>query len=470
MEDDVSIVQAFYGLLLKPFVKVNKYIPWKARRLVVMLCAFCMMCLPLAARIDSRFLGMFGLLAKLHGYGARHRVLIIAVLLAVMIAASAERVAKVAWNSLIYWLWMTWGLLVMVAGCFHNIGYGFLSMMFVITVMFPCLYYAWMCRGDIDELYDTVAAAVMIEAYLYFICCAVAAPMGQTHTRYSGLNDNSNSFAITAICFLIASLYLTMRAKGLWKLLPAAALGASSAMLLMSVSRTSMLSGAMVALIWLILWFRDKLGLKSLVLVLATALLVSGASYLTLTRGHDPLKLLPEISAADELAVYADDGEDEEEDDGESEIEQRFDLDGGLNRISTGRIGIWQSYAEKFNLTGNDISYALPLKVVYYNGSTRFYSSPHNTIIEVTFRAGIPAGILFALIELAGAAYVLSVIFGKRRHAASFDAFCAMAISAFCSVGMLESLFKAFKTDLLILMLIAALPLLAMGHRDAQRM
>lgn len=467
----MSILQSFYAGLLSPFQKMNKKIPWSLRRLVILACSFAIMTFPLATRIDERIRVQLEFLDTLHGYGSRRRVFVITVLLTVIIAVSVEELKKVEWNRYFFSAWITCGLLIILAGTFHNIGYAYISMMFTIIVVYPCLYYVWACRGDIEKLYDTIALAILAENIIYFAGCLILAPMLISQTRYYGLNDNPNSYAITMTCFVIASLYLVMRADGVLRIIPAISLGCALMLLLMSVSRTSLLAGAAVIFIWLIIWIRQSFTLKAFLLVLLVGIMSSVSTYFMLCGGQDIMHLSP-ISALETEAVYADDRASEDEDfqdevlPEDSDVAQRFDLSGGLNKISTGRIGIWQGYMREFNLIGNDITYTLPLKVIYYTGSVKQYSSPHNTTIEVAFRAGIPAAVLYIFIQLVGIVYVLSVAFGKKRKFRQYELFCTMAITGFIVIGMFESMFKPFRTDLLLLVLFSSLPLLSFGVRE----
>jgi len=126
--------------------------------------------------------------------------------------------------------------------------------------------------------------------------------------------------------------------------------------------------------------------------------------------------------------------EEDETDDMDSSISDKFNRGDDLNDISSGRIVIWKAYLSKLNLIGNERgNHGL---YIAYTGK---YLSAHNSYIEIAYRCGIIAGLLYAYIALYAASYSFKGLFGKKV----FD--CKMAIipMAVMAFGVLSNLERA---------------------------
>ena len=116
-------------------------------------------------------------------------------------------------------------------------------------------------------------------------------------------------------------------------------------------------------------------------------------------------------------AVYADETVSEPDSPSSTDILGRLENFNNLNQYTTGRVGIWKVFSKYINWTGNDVTYTLPVRVLHYTGqSARYYTTTHNNAYDIVIRAGLPAGIIYLLMQLIALVYSLKKIFGRRKN------------------------------------------------------
>ena len=153
--------------------------------------------------------------------------------------------------------------------------------------------------------------------------------------------------------------------------------------------------------------------------------------------------------------TYYDDSstEGEEEVASEGEEEQTSE-DGSVDDYSNGRIDIWKAYIKELNLTGHD-----EMGAVAEDGELLAHA--HNVYIQVAYDHGIPVGILFAFVIVAGIAFSGVYYFRNQRSFASAVPFAV--ITGFAIAGLTEWNFQLCNPMTVALMLL--LPVIMFKER-----
>lgn len=150
---------------------------------------------------------------------------------------------------------------------------------------------------------------------------------------------------------------------------------------------------------------------------------------------------------------------DESSTEGEEEVasegeEEQTSEDGSVDDYSNGRIDIWKAYIKKLNLTGHD-----EMGAVAEDGELLAHA--HNVYIQVAYDHGIPVGILFAFVIVAGIAFSGVYYFRNQRSFASAVPFAV--ITGFAIAGLTEWNFQLCNPMTVALMLL--LPVIMFKER-----
>jgi hypothetical protein len=150
---------------------------------------------------------------------------------------------------------------------------------------------------------------------------------------------------------------------------------------------------------------------------------------------------------------------DESSTEGEEEVasegeEEQTSEDGSVDDYSNGRIDIWKAYIKELNLTGHD-----EMGAVAEDGELLAHA--HNVYIQVAYDHGIPVGILFAFVIVAGIAFSGVYYFRNQRSFASAVPFAV--ITGFAIAGLTEWNFQLCNPMTVALMLL--LPVIMFKER-----
>lgn len=512
-------LRTVYMRISEPLGKTVGNIDNRIKNTVIFLAVSVIFMLAESQKSSKFIIDDFSLIRIMSGFGGRKRAFIALIMLVIIVVASLkEDLERVRWNIQKVFIWELLCLTIVTAGMLHSVGYGYMSMQVIMMFAFPCLYSVRECGGNQEEFYDIVSHAVIVIMTALGIYTIIVYPFSYMetmgYTRYDGFENNPNSVAITAVTAIIASLYVIMRKERIWQYIAMFSLGLSITFLVLSESRTSILAMLIVVIAWLIMYFRQGEKIKYLLGVILISSVAFGAAYTTATRGirnaetslsaikdnfnayaeevkkhasaenagnagHTESSVSVVRSGSGELTSQAaaksvnassdekigaknttlktDNAESAGADNSKS-IAERFERKGDLNTITTGRVGIWRTFIASTDYCGADVKYFKPLRIMYYDGHTKFYSSAHNTIIDVMFRAGIPAGILLLLLEISACIYCLKKIFAKKGKLRECEMLTVMAVIAFCFIGLFENTYKIFKMDIFIMFCMTLAP------------
>ena len=472
--------------------------------------------------------GLTGFLLSIYKLKTMGRAIVMTVILALVTVFSVERrTVRKRWNWLFFALWVLCLGLIIISGTFHNIGPAYYLSSISVLIFFPMIYYAWDNREELDVFFEIVCLALCVVMIIVWIVSMknyhieIDAKTGLP-VRYGSFTSNVNLLAQLASAGLCAALYLITLKK--WKLAPIIALsfGAGIGLLLLSQTRSSLLGVLLAAAFCLFVYVKTlevstfKKDVALLGVVLVVSFVLYGMTYNTISTPFTQDSQTAETAVVrmlpDSMITYAD--TEDESDSNQQETEQEDDADAddedaeadadadttavddikpagstvedddeddelavlsrlfekgnkNLNQFSSGRLGVWQMYSEYINMTGNDISYTLPIRVLDSYGKLLIsFKTAHNSIIEVAFRNGIPAALCYALIEIVAVLFVLSRLFIKKKSFRPEDAFTIAFVLLFLIEGNLESMISVYSRIGAFQYQLALLPLFGMMTRN----
>jgi len=360
------------------------------------------------------------------------------------------------WRWFVVALWMVGSILIIITGAFHSIGNGLIINQITIMIVFPSLYFIWQNNGNIEKIFSILSNAYVTVIIGYTVICMIYYPY-ETATisgiRYCAATTNPNTLAMIALSGGIASMYLISQSKRLWALIYMITLGFSWGFLVLTLSRASILAMSVSSIIWIILSIKSRKSLKLVISTILIACISLMSFYFISCRWNDVFGLTSAGSityAANDNSTSSDSGAD---------AKNRFDDYKNANQYSAGRIEIWKIHLQNLTYSGNDVSYTLPIRVVMYDGSgIRYYSSAHNSALEIAYRAGIPSGIIYICIEVLALVYALRRLFCKRSNMESYDIFSIITIISFIIISMFESIEICCSREITLLFYFALIP------------
>ncbi|MCI9598851.1 MAG: hypothetical protein HFE75_16570 [Firmicutes bacterium] len=483
----MELLQFLYIVPLNLAYKVTGKIPVKVRHGIIggsffVMIAFFLVC------YSSPYTGV-----KLD-YGQQGWVNMIP--LGIIILMSINRPLKaLKWNPILNVPWtFCGGVLVIVCLVFH-IGPGFLPFSICMLVLFPCLYLVWNNRRDYEVLFSLVAQAMIANLLLFFLACMIFCPINaetMVSGRYLGPTDNANNLGMITSSSVACCLYLIFRSKKPVPLYMVACAIAVS-LLMLSASRTALISICLQMVIFLIFYIcyymkeSDKLkAMIKLCLLFVLILSLIPINKVLLSRDlyvnavHATVRQEQGAQVQKKKEIKDTDKETKEkkkkqnserkekkkkQEEAPSQPSQptlpqeesvlhRFQMEGyDFNQISSGRLNIWKSYAEKLSWKGHTED-----QFVLGDEKNRIWA--HNVFIEFSYRFGIGIGLLYLFLAVYNGVYVLRCIVSKRfyyEHA--HCVFSAFMIVTFCVTSMLEMAAFPLERDFILLYFIGITPL-----------
>lgn len=441
----MGLLQQIYMWILNPIYKITSKVAEPVRNKVVAVCFFLIAVQALA----------FTALEKQGIYYGYDKLLITgAIFFCIAIIFSVKSPLNIVkWNPVVYIPWFICCTWMIITGFHHNISSSLMFFAGLMLVVFPCFYFVWNNRQDYEVMFKLVAKAIVVAMGLYYIANFLLVP----HTmgiEYYGVAVNPNSLGLAGTGGVIASLYLTLTEKKKWPYITIASL--SIAFVYFSLSRAC----AIVAFITIIIFvfFSIKYQVKNsikmyrfvLIVVLLIGIIVSIFGSAWILENITPLTK-EKINNVAFAEVYA---YDDIEEDTEKPLINEFTKGNNLETLSSGRTVIWKAYIRKLNFVGNDRAKAL------YVEELGLGVSAHNTYLEIGYRCGVLAGLLYAWIAIYAAIYSFNVMFARKTFCNKY-ALIPMAVMAFGVLSNLERALFPFEKIHILLFFIVLAPIFA---------
>ncbi|MDD5823278.1 MAG: hypothetical protein PUD55_02450 [Firmicutes bacterium] len=391
--------------LIKIFGWTYKYtcrIPEKLRNLIIIGCLFILSFCTYKLTVAPLYM-----IVDIHAAGMGFYGFFLMIIMAVIaVPGPLEKVKWNKWISIPYFFGAGYMTLMALE---HYVGraYGFYALS--LLVVFPTIYLVWANRGDFDRYLTWFCWCNVVLGTGLLLASYMFAPIGETtllFDRYCSLTWNPNRFAGLMVIYTSALLYLASKRT---KLAPLFMLLCGFACHLIWISGCR--AGLIIIFVQLVGWAGTILRFDLKKAVAKTLIFVSLSGTLVIAGFLGSINLLTHntILVADKgcITVFENKFEkfgDQDSDDGYSDEDadpssgkDRFEKgDKTIDQFTSGRLQIWSFYLKGMNLRGNDMQ---DFELVLPSGNT--FHNAHNTVIEIGYRYGIPAGLAYVLFMIA---------------------------------------------------------------------
>lgn len=292
---------------------------------------------------------------------------------------------------------MAFGALgLIVTGLLHPIGSGYMSFGFILLLIYPCFYFVWNNRKDYETLFDIASKANLEIGMMFFIYCILiyGNDIFQTDRgRFQGPIKDPNLYSLIGMAMVCSAMYMIYR-KRKDRYIPIVYIVAATigfAIIVLGQSRSALMVGAGAMIITSIFSFKNServtRAFKKAMVFIVVLLICTNA----------PMVISNADSPGEGIATE------------ESSFFERFSFKGkDLNTFTSGRADIWEKYAEKLNMTGNNFD---ETDWTVMTGDTVTHA--HNNFLEYGYRCGIPVATMFILLELFAGLITLKYLFGR---------------------------------------------------------
>ena len=134
-----------------------------------------------------------------------------------------------------------------------------------------------------------------------------------------------------------------------------------------------------------------------------------------------------------------------------------------MNSFSSGRIFIWQTYAEGFNWIGNPADAEVPISPLIRQRTA------HNSLVEITYRSGYITGAVYLLLVMITGIYILRVLFRNNSKNRNGDYFMAITSIGYIIFTSLMSSFNPL-TAIIFLLYAIAFPVMLEDRKTAKEL
>lgn len=340
-------------------------------------------------------------------YTESQRHFIAAVLLFVLILFSMKApLEKKQWNMWIMAPLFCGGMGLIITGVLHPIGSGYLVFGLMLLTVYPALYLVWMNRGDYETLFDIVAFSFVAIGLCYAAYSVALLPVYDASIESGRLKStlmNSNLYSMVGMIVACCAMYMFARKKDESKkrMFYLLSTFVGFAMTLAGQSRASVLiciGGGIIVYLFTKKKYDNKI-LKRFIVICCILLLCGGGFVALLESGNTGDGMLPLLD--------------------------RFlpDADGrGINGYLSGRITLWENYAEYLNLSGNDF------RQTDWEALTGGYvTHAHNSFLEYGYRCGVVVSGIFMFAELIAIIIALFYLF-SRKVQRDYALFCIIFV------------------------------------------
>lgn len=324
---------------------------------------------------------------------------------------------KVVWNKWIMLPMWFGGFGIILTGLIHPIGSGYFVFGIMLLTVYPCLYFVWINRGDVDRLFDIISWVNILVGACYIAYSAAIFRVYPWEVvvagRVRGTMYNSNLYSMIGMAVACCALYLLYRKWHVrWQrriCLFAFVIGALVTILGQSRASILVLAGSIAA----VFIFAAKCGRISRrfirTAVAVFCILVLGIGLFAALQGGS--------SGANGDGVQV------------SVIDRFLPEGDDVNAYSSGRVAIWSFYAQHLNLIGNDFD--------SIDRSALHVAHAHNNFLEYGFRCGVLVAGVFVLAELIAGVLSLQFLF-SRRPKQDYMLFCVIMMLMYAIESMVD--------------------------------
>lgn len=332
------------------------------------------------------------------------------ILLILLIIVSIDRpLEEIPWRRMIVVPMVLSGIGIVITGMMHTVGNGFIIFGLQLIVVFPCLAFVWINRGDYETLFEAFARAMCLLNIIYFLFSVAQACSGQFGMiagRWTGTMYNVNLLGQFGANSFLAALFMTLRRKETAsRILYLCVAGIGMGFTFLSICRGAMfvcVGGIITLIVYTIVrrkkieWGVTKENLAKQGAFLIAFFVLFGAVFMGIPqiqqhvdKDYDAVIDVPaEITYKDRFGTekYTD-----------------------ANRFTSGRVDHWKVYIRHLTLFGNDFD-----QTDWSEFPTGVRSSAHNLFLGVAYRSGVPVGLLFVFVQIVAGIIAVFLLFDRR--------------------------------------------------------
>lgn len=405
------------------------------------------------------------------------------VLIVVLIFLGLEKPLKpVKWNKLVVYTWFTLGMLIFIMGFFNEQNTGYWMTGPVIALGFPCFYMVYGKQEKYEMIFDAVCKSAAIISIIYFFICVFGEYFSDNvwdaSNRYNGLTIDANKIGelcLASFCCLIY--FMHVNEKRIWKVITIISLGMIVSQVYFTQSRTTILAMIFILGFYFIILLKDSITVKKAGIILkpAGALLIAAviaiisSNIINVVHTNYQEAQLVNISepSNNSVSVESDqEGENVQAEPSEEDTEYRNLLPekgADMNSFSSGRLFIWQTYAEGFNWIGNPADAEVPISPLIRQRTA------HNSLVEITYRSGYITGAVYLLLVMITGIYILRVMFRNNSKNRNGDYFMAITSIGYIIFTSLMSSFNPL-TAIIFLLYAIAFPVMLEDRKTAKKL
>ncbi len=448
-------LQKLYILILNPFCGLSESISPGIRKTAVYIVCFLLYA---TCYCWYSIIGMGTQLTLLS------RMLESIVLIVILIFLGLEKPLKpVKWNKPFIYCWFALGMLMLIMGFFNEQNTGYWMTGPVIALGLPCFYMVYGRREKYEMIFDAICKAAMIISIIYFFVCLygeyVSDNVWDATSRYNGLTIDANKIGELCLAsFCVIIYYMLVGKQKAWRILSMVSMGAIIGQTYLTQSRTTILAMAFIVGFYLIISVKDAVTgkefgrLSKRIGILVISAVIAAVAVKAIDQVHDNYLLGQQ--EPQEVSEDADTNTQAAQTtvsttEPSSEYRDLMPAEGqDLNSFSSGRLFIWQTYAEGFNFIGNPADAENPISPLIKQRTA------HNSLVEITYRSGYITGAVYLILIIMTGIYILKVMIRNNRKNSDGDYFMAIA-----SIGYLifTSLMSSFNPLTAIIFLLYAL-------------
>lgn len=425
----MNLLQNLYIVIFNTLFKLTKHINYTIREWIAKLCVF---------GLSASFFVLMILtrqgITDIHVKGCTEGGIFLLILLCIF--SVNKPLEKVKWNKWITYPYFTAAIYMTIMSFDQNPGEFYQSYAIMMLLILPALYFIWGNRKDYLTYYDWFAKSLIILGLLSAVATIMLAPISEKSigAQYIGLTDNPNIFGMISISVTAASLYMIFLKRKLYVVYSVLA-GVYATFIWLTVSRTAIFVLVMQVIAWLIIALRTyypREKVKSIAFVALTMLIMIASAFLTnIALQKDIVAEAKTEIVMNEIDQIADAEVDA--------VKNRFDFSNkSLEEFTSGRTDIWKWYIDKISWRGHDCTnheVEIALGVIYHNA--------HNTVLEISYRFGLPAGVAYALFMIV--MVVALIIGGLIRAKRKYTIFIILLTIAYFIEAMLDVMTLPFE-------------------------
>lgn len=393
--------------------------------------------------------------------------------LGLMILASlGKEVRPVKFHRVLSILWFSAGILRAISGFRNNVDH--LPEAAMLLAAYPILYICW-SNAQKERIFRLLGTLCRMIIVLYALLSWLLVPIGWN--KYAGIFDNTNSasYTLTAatVGIVLEILYAKKRAKQLFA--DFLLLGLATALNYYTNSRTGLWGLYFALFLGLGLYFlthpwKEN---KTCLLRLAAVILVCLVCIFTLVYPFQLRQWLPlPYLDADKPGFYTATREEILEsfsEDWQTHLDGGtfFDISGflhisniknnfegkDLNDFSTGRVGIWLTYARDLNWTGHE-----DVPPIYIGENHKEIKTTHMTALQFGYESGIPMGAFYLAMNILTG--ILGIVHGWKNRKTPYALGPLMYTCVFGVLSMLGSCGGSFGFPVTLLYYLSLFPIM----------